>query len=100
MADGSHASDAALNEITLRPWPKGSESSLVTAVDPFFFVRAPSLLDQAKKSTKQELEQDAAGLRAKRWPAGTEVLLERDSAEVPAVVKPAPQRAPYDLAAN
>jgi hypothetical protein len=43
--DGSTASDAALHE--LRPWPKESEFSIVTAVDSFFFVRAPSLLDAA-----------------------------------------------------
>ncbi len=74
--DGSSASDAALQEVTSRPWPKGSEFSLVTAVDPFFFVRAPLVLEEAKKSTKQELEEDAEGLRAKGWPVETGVLLD------------------------
>jgi nucleotide-binding universal stress UspA family protein len=74
--DGSSASDAALQEATLRPWPKGSEFRLVTAVDPFFFVRAPQLLEETKKSTKEELEEDASGLREKGWPVSTEVLLE------------------------
>jgi nucleotide-binding universal stress UspA family protein len=74
--DGSSASDAALREVTLRPWPKGSEFKLVTAVDPFFFVRAPQLLEETKKSTKEELEEDASGLREKGWPVSTEVLLE------------------------
>jgi nucleotide-binding universal stress UspA family protein len=74
--DGSSASDAALQEVTLRPWPKGSEFRLVTAVDPFFFVRAPQLLEETKKSTKEELEEDAAGLRGKSWPVSTEVLLD------------------------
>jgi nucleotide-binding universal stress UspA family protein len=48
----------------------------VTAVDPFFFVRAPQLLEETKKSTKEELEEDASGLREKGWPVSTEVLLE------------------------
>ena len=74
--DGSSASDTALREVTLRPWPKGSEFKLVTAVDPFFFVRAPQLLEETKKSTKEELEEDASGLREKGWPVSTEVLLE------------------------
>ncbi len=74
--DGSSASDAALQEVTLRPWPKGSEFKLVTAVDPFFFVRAPQLLEETRKSTKEELEEDAAGLREKGWAVDTEVLLE------------------------
>jgi nucleotide-binding universal stress UspA family protein len=74
--DGSSASDAALQEVTLRPWPKGSEFKLVTAVDPFFFVRAPQLLEETRKSTKEELEEDAAGLREKGWTVDTEVLLE------------------------
>lgn len=74
--DGSSASDAAVQEVTSRPWPKGSEFSLVTAVDPFFFVRAPLVLEEAKKSTKQELEEDAEGLRAKGWPVETGVLLD------------------------
>jgi nucleotide-binding universal stress UspA family protein len=74
--DGSSASDAALQEMTLRPWPKGSEFKLATAVDPFFFVRAPQLLEETRKSTKEELEEDAAGLREKGWAVDTEVLLE------------------------
>jgi nucleotide-binding universal stress UspA family protein len=74
--DGSSASDAVLQEVTLRPWPKGSEFRLVTAVDPFFFVRAPQLLEETKKSTKEELEEDSEGLRGKGWPVSTDVLLE------------------------
>jgi nucleotide-binding universal stress UspA family protein len=81
--DGSSASDAALQEVTFRPWRKGSEFQLVTAVDPFFFVRAPQLLDETKKSTKEELEEDAAGLRAKGWPVNTEVLLDNPRHVIP-----------------
>jgi nucleotide-binding universal stress UspA family protein len=81
--DGSLASDAALQEVVSRPWPKGSEFNLVTAVDPFFFVRAPLLLEEAKKSTKQELEEDAESLRAKGWPVNTEVLLENPRHAIP-----------------
>jgi nucleotide-binding universal stress UspA family protein len=81
--DGSSASDATVQEKTLRPWPKGSEFKLVTAVDPFFFVRAPQLLDETKKSTKEELEEDAAGLREKGWQVSTDVLLENPRHAIP-----------------
>ena len=81
--DGSLASDAALQEVASRPWPKGSEFSLVTAVDPFFFVRAPLLLEEAKKSTKEELEEDAESLRPKGWPVNTGVLLENPRHAIP-----------------
>ena len=81
--DGSSASDATVQEVTLRPWPKGSECKLVTAVDPFFFVRAPQLLDETKKSTKEELEEDAAGLREKGWPVSTDVSLENPRHAIP-----------------
>lgn len=81
--DGSSSSDAALQEVILRPWPKGSEFKLVTAVDPFFFVRAPQLLEETKKSTNEELEEDAAGLRTKGWPVSTEVLLENPRHAIP-----------------
>ena len=81
--DGSSASDATVQEKTLRPWPKGSEFKLVTAVDPFFFVRAPQLLDETKNSTKEELEEDAAGLREKGWQVGTDVLLENPRHAIP-----------------
>jgi nucleotide-binding universal stress UspA family protein len=81
--EGSSASDATVQEKTLRPWPKGIEFKLVTAVDPFFFVRAPQLLDETKKSTKEELEEDAAGLREKGWQVSTDVLLENPRHAIP-----------------
>ena len=42
--DGSSASDVSIQEASSRPWPRNSEFNLVTAVDPFFFVRSPMLL--------------------------------------------------------
>ncbi len=81
--DGSSASDAALQEVKGRPWPKGSEFSVLTAVDPFFFVRAPLLLEEATKSAKQGLEEDAAGLREKGWPVTTGVLLDNPRRAIP-----------------
>jgi hypothetical protein len=48
-----------------------------------FFVRAPQLLDETKKSTKEELEQDAAGLREKGWQVSTDVLLENPRHAIP-----------------
>jgi hypothetical protein len=81
--DGSSASDATLQAVISRPWPKESAFSLVTAVDPFFYVRAPLLLEEAKKSANQELEEDAAGLRAKGWPVNSGVLLENPRHAIP-----------------
>jgi hypothetical protein len=41
------------------------------------------LMDETKKSTKEELEEDAAGLREKGWQVSTDVLLENPRHAIP-----------------
>ncbi len=74
--DGSSASDVSIQEASSRPWPRNSEFNLVTAVDPFFFVRSPMLLAEAKKSAEEALEDNAQTLRAAGWQTSTSVVVE------------------------
>jgi nucleotide-binding universal stress UspA family protein len=74
--DGSAASDVSIQEAVSRPWPKNSEFSLISAVDPFFFVRSPMLLAEAKKSTEEALEDNAQKLKAAGWQTTTSVVVE------------------------
>jgi len=59
--DGSSASDAVIREVARRPWPAGSEFSMVTAVDPYFFPKA-GVLDETKQGTRKALEDSAQPL--------------------------------------
>jgi len=72
--DGSASSDAVIQEAAARPWPKGTEMRLVTAVDPYFFTRAPLLLDEVKLRTGEGLEEDAQPLREAGWAVSTTAL--------------------------
>lgn len=73
--DGSSSSDAVIEEAAARPWPKGSEMCLVTAVDPYFFTRAPLLLEEVQQRTSEGLEEDAQPLREAGWAVSTTALL-------------------------
>jgi nucleotide-binding universal stress UspA family protein len=73
--DGSSASDAVIQEAAARPWPKGTEMCLVTTVDPYFFTRAPLLLEEMKLKTGEGLEESARSLRESGWPVNTNVLV-------------------------
>jgi nucleotide-binding universal stress UspA family protein len=74
--DGSTSSDAVIQEAAARPWPKGSEFYLLTVVDPFFFTRAPLLLQEAKKSTSEALEESAKPLKNAGWEVTSNVVLD------------------------
>ncbi len=74
--DGSAASEVSIQEALARPWPTGSQFGLITAVDPFFFLRAPLLLSEATKSTEEELEENAERLRSAGWETCTSVVME------------------------
>lgn len=74
--DGSEASEVSIQEAIVRPWPAESQFSLITAVDPFFFVRAPLLLAEARKTTEEELEENAKKLRGAGWETTTSVVME------------------------
>jgi nucleotide-binding universal stress UspA family protein len=69
--DGSPASDAVIQEAAARPWPKGTEMCVVTAVDPYFFTRAPLLLEEMKLKTNEGLEESARPLREAGWAVST-----------------------------
>lgn len=73
--DATPSCQAVVQAAAARPWPAGSSFLLATAIDPFFFARAPALLDQAKKCARQHLEHTAKVLQQAGWNATTEVIL-------------------------
>ena len=73
--DATTSSQEAVQAAAARPWPTGSRFLLVTAIDPFFFARAPALLDQAKKCALEHLEHSAECLCHAGWNTATEVIL-------------------------
>lgn len=81
--DGSNLSDVVLQEAASRPWPAGTEFSAVTAVDPFFFTRAPLLLEEAKRSSLQAIEEQIKPLKDAGWAVETGVLLDNPRHAIP-----------------
>lgn len=73
--DATPSCQGVVQAAAARPWPSGSSFLLVTAIDPFFFARAPALLDQAKNCARQHLEHTAEALQPAGWHATTEVIL-------------------------
>jgi nucleotide-binding universal stress UspA family protein len=73
--DGSKASEIVLQEALERPWVPGTRFCLVTVVDPFFFTRAPLLLQEAKEAAGKFLEEGAERFRAAGWETETDVAL-------------------------
>src|SRR5215469_7673478 len=55
--DGSSSSAVVIGEVARRPWPAGSEITVVTVVDPYFFTKAPLLLEEAKQSAQKSVEE-------------------------------------------
>lgn len=74
--DGSATSTLSIQEAVARPWPAKSEFCLISAVDPFFFVRSPMLLVEAKKSTEDLLAESEQKLKAAGWLTTIAVLVE------------------------
>ena len=81
--DGSNASDAVIQEAARRPWPAGSEFAVVSVVDPFFFPKAPLLLEEAKKSAQQLLEEQAKPLTDAGWAVSANVILDNPRHALP-----------------
>jgi nucleotide-binding universal stress UspA family protein len=73
--DATPSCHEAVQAAAARPWPAGTSFLLATAIDPFFFARAPALLDQAKKCARQHLEHTGEGLHHAGWNTTTEVIL-------------------------
>jgi len=74
--DGSSSSDAVMQEAVKRPWPAGSEFAVVGVVDPYFFSKTPSLLDELKQSTQRSLEEQAKLLAEAGWQVSPNVILD------------------------
>jgi nucleotide-binding universal stress UspA family protein len=73
--DGSSSSEIVLAEALGRPWPEWTRFCLITAIDPFFFTRAPLLLSDAKDAAAKFLGQAAERLGAVGWKTEVEVTL-------------------------
>lgn len=74
--DGSSSSDAVIEEAARRPWPEGTEFSVVTLVDPFFFTKAPQLMEEAKNSALENVKEQAKRLIEAGWPVHLDVILD------------------------
>jgi nucleotide-binding universal stress UspA family protein len=72
-----------IDEAAARPWPEGSEFALITALDPFFFTKAAVLLEEAKGSTTEMLEDAAKPLRDGGWKVETSMQLENPRHGIP-----------------
>ena len=83
--DGSNESDGVIGEAARRPWPDRSEFSVVTVVDPFFFTRAPHLLEEAKKSTLDSLAEQTKSLVEAGWRVEARVVLDNPRHALPRV---------------
>jgi len=81
--DGSSSSDAVIQEAASRPWPAGSEFSVVTVVDPYFFPKAPLLLKEAKKSAEESLGEQAKPLVDAGWHVTPNVILDNPRHALP-----------------
>jgi nucleotide-binding universal stress UspA family protein len=82
-ADGSSSSEAVIQEAARRPWPAESEFNVVTVVDPFFFTRAPLLLEDAKKTSMKLLEEQAKPLVDAGWRVSADVILDNPRHALP-----------------
>jgi nucleotide-binding universal stress UspA family protein len=85
--DGSDSSDAVIQEAARRTWPAGSEFNIVTVVDPFFFTRAPTLLEEAKESTLQGLKDQAKALVDVGWNVSENIILDNPRHALPRAAK-------------
>jgi len=81
--DGSTGSDAVLREVGARPWPAGSECCLLTAIDPFFFTKAPLILAEAKKDAQSGLDESVEQLKNTGLQLRTEIVMENPRHGIP-----------------
>lgn len=84
-SDGSSSSEPIIQEAASRPWPAGTAFTVVTVVDPFFFTRAPLLLQEAKEKTALALREQAKPLDDAGWPIHTEVALDNPRHALPRI---------------
>ena len=85
--DGSSGSDVVLQKVEGRPWPEGTQFCLFTALDPFFFTKAPLLLEQAKKTEQESLEEAAEQVKKTNRDVSIEVVVENPRHAIPALAR-------------
>ena len=73
--DGSKASEAVLQEALKRAWPASSSFCLITVVDPFFFTKAPLVLEEARTVARNFLNDAAVPFQTRGWDVTVEVVL-------------------------
>jgi len=73
--DGSKGSEAVLQEALARPWPPVSAFCLITVVDPFFFSKAPLVLEEARTVARKFLKDAAVPFESRGWDVTVEVVL-------------------------
>ena len=81
--DGSACSNAVVSEAASRPWPTGTEFLVLTAIDPFFFTKAPLLLAEAKKDAEAALEESVESLRKNGVSLQIEIVMENPRHGIP-----------------
>jgi len=82
-ADESDASNAVTHEVSARPWPARSEFWVLTALDPFFFTRAPLLLKETEKKAIESLEETVLPLKQAGLAVKIDVVLENPRHGIP-----------------
>ena len=73
--DGSKGSEVVLQEALAGPWPSECRFCLITVLDPFFFTRAPLLLEEARDAADKFLGEAAEKFKAVGWETEVEVVL-------------------------
>ena len=81
--DASSGSSAVVQEVVSRPWPEGSECCVLTAIDPFFFTKAPLLLKEAKAEAQRSLDEYALNLKPTGMKLSTQILMENPRHGIP-----------------
>jgi nucleotide-binding universal stress UspA family protein len=81
--DGSSSSEGVVREVARRPWPAGSEFAVVTVVDPYFFPKAPLLLEEARQGARKTLEDLAKPIVDAGWKVDPNVVLDNPRHALP-----------------
>lgn len=62
--DSSAASEVALNEVAVRPWPAGTTVEVLSVVDPSYFLDVPQLVERVTQRTDELVQRAAERLGA------------------------------------
>jgi|KBSMisStandDraft_5_1062788.scaffolds.fasta_scaffold3343022_1 nucleotide-binding universal stress UspA family protein len=62
--DSSAASELALNEAAVRPWPPGTTVEVLGVVDPSHFLEVPQLVENLTQRTEELVQRAAERLQA------------------------------------